>query len=110
MALQVIEGTWEEIERRKAELIGRHLRVTIVPEKGPRRQQLPSKPVSASKSPSKKLVGMGAFKGKTGEYEAFAREKRVQPESRLTANGAFKDALPSVDVYLAEKHDIGGEA
>jgi hypothetical protein len=73
MSLYVIEGTWEEIERRKAELIGRQLRVTIKLEK-----PMPRKPSEPAKTTEpKKLVGFGAFKGMTGGSEAFAAEKRA---------------------------------
>jgi|GEM_PF-2744469 hypothetical protein len=33
MPLRVIEGTWEEIKRHEAELMGQYLRVTIKPPK-----------------------------------------------------------------------------
>jgi hypothetical protein len=42
LAMNIIEGSWEEIERRKAELIGYRLRVTILREKST--TLTPSKP------------------------------------------------------------------
>jgi hypothetical protein len=79
MALQVIEGTWEEIKRHEAEFIGRQLRVTIKPETSVvRKQSTPKKSTVAPKP--KVLRGMGAFKGMTGGSEAFAEEKRGEIE------------------------------
>jgi len=80
MPLHVIEGTWEEIERRKAELIGRRLRVTIRPERPALNQ--PSAPPEKSKADAqpKVLTGFGAFKGKIGSSEEFARAKRAEIE------------------------------
>ncbi|MGO8673054.1 MAG: hypothetical protein ACLQVD_17055 [Capsulimonadaceae bacterium] len=78
MSQYVIEGTWEEIERHKAELIGRQLRLTIKGEKpgSPIRNAATHKPAGEPK----KLVGYGAFKGMTGGSEAFAREKQAEIE------------------------------
>ena len=77
MSQHVIEGTWEEIKRHEAELIGRHLRVTILPEPDARSAR-PDK-LAVSKHP-KVLTGFGAFKGKIGSSEEFAREKRAEIE------------------------------
>lgn len=74
MALQVIEGTWEEIERRKAELIGRQLRVIIKPEKSPLRK--PSRSAQAAAQP-KKLVGRGMLAGILST-EDFMRQKQEE--------------------------------
>jgi hypothetical protein len=76
MSLYVIEGTWEEIERHKSELLGHQLRLTVKREK-----TAPSNrtTIASQKHPKqKKLVGYGAFKGMTGGSEAFAQEKRVE--------------------------------
>jgi len=78
MSLHVIEGTWEEIERRKAELIGRHLRVTINPELPAIHKQSAQPEKSAAATQPKVLTGFGAFKGKVGSSEEFAREKRAE--------------------------------
>jgi hypothetical protein len=51
MALHVIEGTWEDIERRKAELIGRQLRVIIKPEAPARQKQSMRSKSVCNKSP-----------------------------------------------------------
>ena len=61
MAIQVIEGTWEEIKRYEAELIGHNLRVTIKPEKSARRR--PSSPPEAASSEvtKKRLDAMTAW-------------------------------------------------
>lgn len=80
MSRRVIEGTWEEIERHKAELKGRHLRVTISPA-GPalHKRSAPRKTSAAATQP-KVLTGFGAFQGKIGSSEEFAREKRAEIE------------------------------
>ena len=52
MSAHVIEGTWEEIERHKAELIGRHLRVAITPE----RPALHKRSAQRNKSPAATLA------------------------------------------------------
>ncbi|HME00452.1 MAG TPA: hypothetical protein VKM93_24365 [Terriglobia bacterium] len=80
MSSHVIEGTWEEIERHKAELIGRHLRVTITPEKPALHKQSARSKKSAAATQAKGLTGFGAFKGKIGSSEEFAREKRAEIE------------------------------
>jgi hypothetical protein len=76
MSAHVIEGTWEEIERHKAEFAGHMLRLTIKPQRATR-----LKP-SASSAPTqpKKLVGYGAFKGMFGGAEAIIAEKQAQIE------------------------------
>lgn len=68
MSLSVIEGTWEEIERHKTELIGRYLRVTIMPEKAP---------VSNSKSTTRPSA-LGKYAFVTGGSEEFANEKQEE--------------------------------
>lgn len=74
MALQVIEGTWEEVKQHDAVLQGRHVRLTIVPER--------SEPIESASRPKeplpKKLVGYGAFKGVFGGTEAFMAEKQEE--------------------------------
>ena len=74
MSALVIEGTWEEIELRKAELVGRHLRVTITPEKPARRKTT----TTQTSAQPKKLVGYGAFKGMFGGTEAILAEKQAE--------------------------------
>jgi hypothetical protein len=71
MALIVIEGTWEEIERRKAELIGHQLRVTIKPEKAART-------ASPTKMPIRRQSALGKYPFIGGGYEAFAKEKQKE--------------------------------
>ncbi len=70
MSLYVIEGTWEEIERRKTELMGRHLRVTIQPEKAEAHAPTPAKRPSA----------LGKYAFVAGGSEAFAKEKQAEIE------------------------------
>ncbi len=82
MSLYVIEGTWEEIERRKAELIGRHLRVTITPERPALHKQSAQPKKLAAATQPKVLTGFGAFKGKIGSSEEFARKKKADIEGR----------------------------
>jgi hypothetical protein len=77
MSLQVIEGTWEEIERRKAEMIGHHLRVTITPDRPTTRTA--SVPDKAPAQP-RVLRARGAFKGMTGGTEALIAEKQAEIE------------------------------
>ncbi len=70
--MDVIEGTWEEIERRKEELIGRYLRVIITPER-PAVLDAPEKlPVEAE---PKKLRAFGMLAGVLSTEE-YLREKR----------------------------------
>jgi hypothetical protein len=79
METRVIEGTWEEIERRKAELIGHQLRVIVDPTTDALFAMTPTAPLEST-GPKKKLVGMGAFSGKTGGSEAFAQQKQAEIE------------------------------
>ncbi len=72
MSLHTIVGTWEEIERRKAELIGRQLRVTVLPDKPEIRKQ---EAQPADVAPAKKLRGRGMLKG-LFRSEDYFREKR----------------------------------
>ncbi|MGO8671489.1 MAG: hypothetical protein ACLQVD_09030 [Capsulimonadaceae bacterium] len=74
MSGHVIEGTWEEIKRHDAELMGRQVRLTIKPEKPTTR-----KPNSPTAQP-KKLIGYGAFKGMFGGTEAIIAEKQAEIE------------------------------
>ena len=80
MSRRVIEGTGEEIERHKAELKGRHLRVTISPGRPTRHKRSVPCKTSATATQPKVLTGFGAFKGKIGSSEEFAREKRAEIE------------------------------
>jgi hypothetical protein len=79
MAQYVIEGTWEEIERHKAELVGLQLRLTIKRGKTALRSPATRATQKAAEQP-KKLVGYGAFKGMTGGSEALAQEKKAEIE------------------------------
>lgn len=72
MPLNVIEGTWEEIEHHKAELIGRHLRVTIKPEIS---SDAPVNPAS-KKLPS----ALGKYAFVVGGSEEFAKDKQSEIE------------------------------
>ncbi len=77
MSGYVIEGTWEEIKRHEAELIGQYLRVTVKPR------------------PQKRAA----------EKEATADQETSDPPKKkvLRAFGAFADALPSSEEYMREK-------
>lgn len=75
MSLYVIEGTWEEIERHKAELVDRQLRLTVMPEKPVARK--PSAPAKLAAKP-KELVGFGAFRDALSSTEQYMREKREE--------------------------------
>jgi hypothetical protein len=76
MAQHVIEGTWEEIESHKAELVGRHLRVIITPDRPSK-----SKPSTQSETPPqhKELRAYGMLKGILST-EKYFREKREDTE------------------------------
>ena len=77
MALQVIEGTWEEIERHKAELVGRQLRVTIKPETSlAHRSAAPAKKPTTSAQPGS-VSAMGKYSGILSS-EDFLREKQEE--------------------------------
>lgn len=77
MSLNVIEGTWEEIERHKAELIGRRLRVTIQPEKPSAR------PPDQAQRPS----ALGKYAFVAGGSEAFANDKQAEIEREDRTRG-----------------------
>jgi hypothetical protein len=80
MSLQVIEGTWEEIERYKADLIGRQLRVTIKPDKTARRKpSVPAKNLQVV-AQARVLIGFGAFKDALPSSEEYTSEKRAEIE------------------------------
>ena len=57
--MTVIEGTWEEIERRKEELVGCYLRVIVTAEKAS--PQKAAAPAAHPPSNVKKLRGYGMF-------------------------------------------------
>jgi hypothetical protein len=76
MSQQVIEGTWEEIESHKAELIGRHLRVIVTAERPTKRK--PDVQVEAKIQP-KQLRAYGMLKGILSSEDYF-REKREDTE------------------------------
>ena len=76
MSLHVIEGTWEEIERHKTELLGHQLRVTIKPQAATlhaRKQQ---------RRPS----ALGKYAFVAGGSEEFAQEKQAEIERRHAAS------------------------
>jgi hypothetical protein len=72
MSHNVIEGTWEEIERHKAELIGRRLRVTIKPKS--------SSGASASIASKKRPSALGKYAFVSGGSEEFATSKLAEIE------------------------------
>lgn len=80
MSLNVIEGTWDEIERRKTELIGHYLRVTIQPEKwslenSSSQNFAPTRPDTAQRTSS-----LGKYAFVSGGSERFAEEKQTELE------------------------------
>ena len=75
--MHLIEGTWEVIERHKAELIGHHLRVIVTPERPAARK--PRLPAAQSLANVKELRGRGMFAGILSTEEYF-REKREDTE------------------------------
>ena len=85
MSRHVIEGTWEDIERHKAELIGQWLRVTVKPQRPTTTR--PSAPTQ--KSPDtvqpKELRGRGMFAGllSTEDYFRDKREDTIREDRSL---------------------------
>ena len=81
MPFNVIEGTWEEIEHRKAELIGRRLRITIKPEKaaGNRRS------VKTSQETCPSALGKYAFVSGGSEEFALENQSESEREDRMDA-------------------------
>ena len=77
MSTYVIEGTWEEIEHHKSELIGRHLSVTVAPD--PPTGHKASSP-RTNNSQERVLRARGAYKGMFGGTEAIIAEKKAQIE------------------------------
>jgi len=70
MALTVIAGTWEEIERRKAELVGRRLLVRIESER----------PTVRRTRPATRRSALGKYAFVAGGSEEFAKEKQAEIE------------------------------
>ena len=68
MSHPVIEGTWEEIERHKADLIGRQLRVIIKPQ-----------PTATSTAgPVNRPSAFGKYAFVAGGSEEFAEAKQAE--------------------------------
>lgn len=61
MQQNVIEGTWEEIESRKDELLGRHLRVIIMRENLIARKTRPAVPKGKADDRSHRASAMGKY-------------------------------------------------
>jgi len=80
MSLNVIEGTWEEIERRKTELIGFYLRVTIQPEKWSLENSSSQNFVAARPDTARRTSALGKYAFVSGVSEEFAEEKRTEIE------------------------------
>jgi len=70
MSQYVIEGTWEEIERRKAELIGFQLRVIVKP-----RVTIPR-----AAKPVKVETVLGKYAFVPGGADEFAKQKQIEIE------------------------------
>ena len=81
MQPHIIEEIWEDIERRKAELIGRRLRVTIKPEKaaGNRRS------VKAVQETLPSALGKYAFVSGGSEEFALENQAEIEREDRTDA-------------------------
>jgi hypothetical protein len=75
MSLSIIEGTWEEIERHKAELMGRRLRVTIQPE-----APLADTAAPTRTAPARQFSALGKYAFVAGGSEEFAQEKQAEIE------------------------------
>ena len=74
MPPSIIEGTWEEIERYKADLIGRRLQVTIKPEKAAGSHR------SVKAVPETYPSALGKYAFVSGGSEEFALEKQAEIE------------------------------
>jgi len=98
MALQVIEGTWEEIKRHEAELVGQRFRlIPLFETEILRKPPAPTnKPATAAK-PSHRVSAMGKYAGVLST-EDFIRRK--QEEIDLEERPAV--ATP-VEVYSDER-------
>lgn len=81
----VIEGTWEEIERRKAELIGQQLRVMILPKKTTTGKPSHETNKSPQAAKPKELRARGMFAGivSTDEYLREKREDAIREDRFL---------------------------
>lgn len=77
MSPRTIEGTWEEIERHKAEFDGYVLRLTIKPQKSDR---IATSPEAQPPGSGKTLRARGAYKGLFGGTEALLAEKQADIE------------------------------
>ena len=73
MALQIIEGTWEQIKAREQEFIGRELRVTIKPLPVISRKRAKAAMVMTE---GQSLLGKYAFV--SGGSEAFMKQKQAE--------------------------------
>jgi hypothetical protein len=85
MSLHVIEGTWEEIERHKPELMGHMLRVTIMPEKPVFHKSRAAVTEPKAAPQAKVLRGRGMFAGilSTEDYLREKREDTIREDRSL---------------------------
>jgi len=82
MSLHVIEGTWEEIKRHEAELIGRHVRLTIKPDK-PATHKQKAQPTVPTEPKILRARGMLAGLLSTEEYFREKREDTAREDRSL---------------------------
>lgn len=90
MSLQVIEGTWEEIERRKAELVGHRLRVTVKPQRptAPLKKSVPTQKLAVAGAKStERPSALGKYAFVAASSDDFAREKQAEIEREDNAHG-----------------------
>jgi hypothetical protein len=89
MSLSIIEGTWEEIERHKAELIGRRLRVTIQPERVMENTpaQSSTAPALSRIAPTRPFSALGKYAFVAGGSKEFAQEKQAEIEREDRTHG-----------------------
>jgi len=73
----VIEGSWEEIECHKAELMGYHLRVTVTPKRPD--SDTPNEPAQSATDSTKprQVSAMGKYAGILNSEE-FMRQKQEE--------------------------------
>jgi len=79
MTTHVIEGTWEEIERHKAEFVGYHLRVTVTRMRQTSQKTGKSAKQATVNSPQPRISAMGKYAGILSS-EDFMRQKQEEIE------------------------------
>jgi hypothetical protein len=79
MPIHIIEGTWEEIKCREAELTGRHMRVILTPENHVRRKPSEMHQGATANARTHRVSAMGKYAGRLNS-EDFMRQKQEEIE------------------------------